>query len=370
MMTLKQIAGLAALLLPLVTLQASAADAAPSAFDRLQLNRTASNAQTAPHPLLLDIVALPDTQRLVAVGEQGVILYSDDGGNSWLRARTPARVLLTAVSFPSARLGWAVGHDGVILHSEDSGASWHAQTAGTELTRLQLAGVEQALATPPAATDSLVQADWRYLQESFAEALEQQVMPTLLDVQFLDSQRGFALGAYGALFTTDDGGKHWHSIGHRLPNPDQLHLNTLLQTRNGRLLIAGEAGLLLASDDFGQHWQALESPYEGSFFALVEADRLYLLGLRGHLFSSADGNRWHAVALETRATLNGALHSDGRLYLLGQGGTLLQQQGDRFTAVVLPQRRSFSAGLALDTQHLLLVGEQGISHINLAGVAP
>ena len=162
----------------------------------------------------------------------------------------------------------------------------------------------------------------------------------------------------------------WRSIGHRLPNPDQLHLNALLASRSGRLLIAGEAGLLLASDDRGRHWQALESPYQGSFFALAEADRLYLLGLRGHLFSSVDGERWQPLPMDTAATLNGALSSAGRLYLLGQGGALLQQQGERFQPLPLPQRRSFSAGLALDSQRLLLVGEQGISHINLAGVTP
>ncbi len=368
----------AGLLLPLSALQAAEPDAATTtlkaSFDRLQQSRAAAAAQSAPHQLLLDIAALPETQRLVAVGEQGVILYSDDGGDSWLRARTPVRVLLTAVSFPSARLGWAVGHDGVILHSEDGGASWQTQASGTELTRLQLEGVQQAITAPYPAEEADLHAalldEWRYQRDGFAEALEQQAMPTLLDVQFLDIRHGFALGAYGALFVTDDGGQHWRSIGHRLPNPDQLHLNALLASRSGRLLIAGEAGLLLASDDQGRHWRALESPYQGSFFALAEADRLYLLGLRGHLFGSADGERWQPLPLDTAATLNGALSSAGRLYLLGQGGALLQQQGERFQPLPLPQRRSFSAGLALDAQRLLLVGEQGISHINLAGVTP
>ncbi|MBI5441414.1 MAG: glycosyl hydrolase, partial [Deltaproteobacteria bacterium] len=55
--------------------------------------------------------------RLVAVGEWGHILTSDDNGVTWAQASVPTSVTLTAADFPTPAKGWAVGHDGVVLHT-------------------------------------------------------------------------------------------------------------------------------------------------------------------------------------------------------------------------------------------------------------
>jgi len=59
--------------------------------------------------------------RLVAAGERGRILWSDDDGQSWRQARTPTSVTLTNIRFVSPREGWASGQMGVILHTLDGG---------------------------------------------------------------------------------------------------------------------------------------------------------------------------------------------------------------------------------------------------------
>ncbi|MDO6748847.1 WD40/YVTN/BNR-like repeat-containing protein, partial [Gilvimarinus sp. 1_MG-2023] len=87
--------------------------------------QTSAKAHTA---LLLDITQAGE--RLVAVGAFGHILYSDDQGASWQQAQVPVSVTLTAVSFADARHGWAVGHDGIILATEDGGLNWRKQLDG------------------------------------------------------------------------------------------------------------------------------------------------------------------------------------------------------------------------------------------------
>ena len=82
----------------------------------------------AASSLLLDIAAVGD--RLVAVGERGHILYSVDGGESWVQTRVPTSAMLTRVFFISDKLGWAVGHDGNILVSRDGGVNWELQREG------------------------------------------------------------------------------------------------------------------------------------------------------------------------------------------------------------------------------------------------
>ncbi len=53
--------------------------------------------------------------RLVAVGEHGVIVYSDDNGQRWRQAQVPVDLTLTSIAFADANHGWAAGHYGVIF---------------------------------------------------------------------------------------------------------------------------------------------------------------------------------------------------------------------------------------------------------------
>lgn len=117
----------------------------------------------ASKSLVLDVVHAG--KRLVAVGDRGHILYSDDQGATWTQARVPTRQLLTSVFFVDDKHGWAVGHDAQILASEDGGTTWTKQFEDLK-------------------------------RES-----------PLLDVWFQDASSGFAVGAYGALMATTDGGK-------------------------------------------------------------------------------------------------------------------------------------------------------------------
>jgi len=74
--------------------------------------------------------------RVIAVGQRGHILFSDDAGRHWLQAAVPVSADLTAVNFPTTTQGWAVGNDGVVLHSNDAGATWQKQLDGRQIGAL------------------------------------------------------------------------------------------------------------------------------------------------------------------------------------------------------------------------------------------
>src|SRR5579862_192446 len=82
-------------------------------------------AATVKRLLLLDAARVGS--RVVAVGDRGYIVVSDDDGASWKRAVAPAVPLLTAVDFVDAKNGWAVGHDTTILATHDGGDTWTRQ---------------------------------------------------------------------------------------------------------------------------------------------------------------------------------------------------------------------------------------------------
>src|SRR5689334_19915327 len=108
-------AALLAAALPLMSLRAAPLQAVPAV--------QASNASRA---VMLDAVWAGE--RVVAVGDHGVVLLSDDHGKRFHQANSvPLSTPLTGVSFVDAKRGWAVGHWGAILASTDGGESWQIQ---------------------------------------------------------------------------------------------------------------------------------------------------------------------------------------------------------------------------------------------------
>jgi photosystem II stability/assembly factor-like uncharacterized protein len=118
------------------------------AVDLLEMPAVQSSAAT--RTLLLDLENRGE-RSFVAVGTYGVIIVSDDNGESWVQSEVPASVALTGVSFPSPESGWAVGHDGLILHSADGGKTWQKQLDGVQLNQ---AGVSAGRIWKPAAESS------------------------------------------------------------------------------------------------------------------------------------------------------------------------------------------------------------------------
>lgn len=285
---------------------------------------SAAIAPLAAQSLLLDGSAAGS--RLVAVGERGHIVYSDDSGDTWQQAQVPTRALLTGVFFLDARLGWAVGHDAVILRTTDGGSSWQLQHAAPEEER------------------------------------------PLLEIWFRSPGSGIAIGAYGYFLTTDDGGRTWSSGS---VSEDDWHLNQLAISNTGVLCIAAEAGSIYRSRDNGLSWSALPSPYEGSFFGALWTgnSELIVFGLRGHLFRSVDdGDSWQAVETGTQAMLNDALIlSDGRIVVVGLAGTILvsSDQGQTFSLLERSDRMHISTALPLGENRLILIGEGGVRTIDL-----
>jgi photosystem II stability/assembly factor-like uncharacterized protein len=286
--------------------------------------------------LLLDLAVAG--KRLVAVGERGHVMLSDDQGVKWRQAKSvPTRVLLTAVYFVDAEYGWAVGHDETIINTADGGETWTVS--------------------------------------HFAPEAQQ----PLLDLWFANRVSGIAVGAYGAYFTTNDGGRHWSSAKFSPPQtapaneddvPPDYHLNRIVGVGN-RLYVAAEGGKLYRSDDRGATWRALPSPYQGSFFGLVpiRGDGLLAFGLRGHLFRSADaGETWHALDSHTTAMLtDGIAINDLRVVICGLAGVLLvsADAGETFKLTQQDDRRGISALLPGPAGAVVVAGEGGVRTIRL-----
>lgn len=341
----------------------------------------------AHRALLLDIALAGE--RVVAVGEHGIVLYSDDNGSHWRQAVVPTTRMLTGIHFVDARKGWTVGHDGLILVSDDGGGHWRLQRDGLaiqhqtnlemrETAHRRVEELEQRLATAGDASTEQLEADLddaRIALEDADLTLAEAVFTSpLMDVWFQDANVGWAVGAFGTLVATRDGGQHWVNADSALDNPDQFHLNTVTGDGNGRVFIAGEGGVMFRSLDNGQTWEALEPFYDGSWFGAVydtAHDALLVFGLRGNLYRSTDfGSRFEPVGSDNNNTLAGGSWSpDGGIVLAGGDGTALLSDdgGQTFRKYSLDDHQALAAGLARD-DNLILVGQGGVKTVR-AGAA-
>lgn len=320
------------LLLGLALAAGLAVPVAHAAPAKSPLDRPAMISAKASKSLLVDVAQAG--QRLVAVGERGHIVFSDDQGKTWTQAKVPVSVMLTSVYFPTPKLGWAVGHNGVILHSADGGASWAVQKADRD--------ADSDKAGAP-----------------------------LLGVWFADPSNGIAVGAYGYLLATADGGATWTDHSAAVENPDGLHLNAVRGIPGGAVFIVGEQGKLFRSVDNGATWASLPSPFEGSFFGVapLAPDLVMIYGLQGRLFASADqGASWQQVQTGVTSGINAAaLLENGKVVVAGNAGVVLVA-ADRSLDLVpelQADRKSVMAVLPVGGNGIVSVGEGGAKSISL-----
>lgn len=304
----------------------------------------AENKQSVPD--LLDLPALESRraqqslqlavgragERLVAVGERGIVQLSDDGGHTWRQAKhVPVSVALTDVHFVSASHVWAVGHSGVVLHSADGGETWLRQLDGNQAAQIILKDARQRVASGGAGADNAVRSA-EYLVKDGPDK-------PFLDVTFQSENHGYVVGAYGLALETRDGGKSWQSLVSNIPNPRGKHLYQV-QIKDQQLLICGEQGALFRSMDGGSSFVEMTTPYSGTFFGALNLDGQGLLafGLRGNAWRSLDdGASWQKAEVGQPVTLSAGLRlHDGSVLLADESGRLLRSTDNAQSFTTLP----------------------------------
>jgi photosystem II stability/assembly factor-like uncharacterized protein len=153
------------------------------------------------------------------VGDEGLILASNDGGVSWREQRSGTTAQLFHLSFQGKR-GWVVGTGGVILHTVDGGRNWYPQSSGT--------------------TDDLNR------------------------VYFLTDKVGLVTGDNGALLRTENGGATWERISLRAKEP--LFGISFIDKKTG--WVVGHNGRVIRTFDGGVNWVEQDSGTSADLFAV------------------------------------------------------------------------------------------------------
>lgn len=285
-----------------------------------------AHAWSAPSHMMLMDAARAGT-RIVAVGEHGVILLSDDDGRSWRQVRhVPVSATLSAVTFIDAGHGWAVGQWGVILATRDGGETWEKQ-------RIDLS-VDQPL----------------------------------FSVLFTSAQDGIAVGLWSLMLATHDGGRTWEKVV--LPKPPgggkaDRNLYHVFADAQRALYIAAEQGTVLKSTDGGATWTYLATGGKGSLWAGVALPdgRIVVGGLLGSLFQSSDGGaNWSALNAGTKSSITDLVATRKGLIGVGLDGLVLTQRAGSASFEISQRagRATLTAALADADGKPILFSQDGV----------
>ena len=299
-------------------------------------------------------------QRLVAAGWRGLIAVSDDQGRHWKQAAVPVREDLSALAFPTAAHGWAVGNDGVLLESTDGGLSWVKRLDGLAAARLMVDKYTRLAAESP--DDKAIAIALKESNNYLAQAPAR----PFLDIAFENEQTGYIVGTYNMIFRTTDAGKTWEPWFEKTDNPNGYNLYAI-RVAGDEVYLAGELGLALRLDRSAQKFVKLRTPYEGSFFALTgPPTALIAAGLRGNALRSGDGGEtWQKLQFSGAAPTTfsaGTVAANGAVVMVTLSGQIFVSAdgGPAFKALDPTSPMRYSGVAAAGPNTLVLVGTQGI----------
>lgn len=207
-------------------------------------------------------IAWVDASTVVAVGESRLVIRSTDAGNSWSVVRADqawGESALTEVAFNSAGYGIAVADSGHIARSVDGGKHW------------VWVPVPEGLVTAPAP-------DSPYARKA------------LHSVAFASDQIAVAVGEYGAILRTTDGGSTWVAADVEATTET---FRAVTFNAKGVGLAVGAGGTILRSINGGANWSVVHAG-EGFFrsISFADNDAAVAVGWLGRLRSTDGGKTW------------------------------------------------------------------------------
>jgi photosystem II stability/assembly factor-like uncharacterized protein len=269
-----------------------------------------------------------------AVGGNGLVIRSGDGGQSW-SSSSPATGALNAVHFTSDDEGWAVGNGGIAIHTTDGGDHWTQSSPGTvnlngvfftdashgwvvgdagKILRTTYGGGMWSTSTPTSANLYGV----FFLDDNYGWAVGKGVVlrttnggvtwtsgapttQTLRGIYFVSASVGFAVGTNGIVLKSTDGGYSWTAS---TETASDLYAVTFTSATSGWAV--GEAGIILDTTDGGVNWNAQRA---GSVIlrsvSFVDTQSGWVAGQNGTVVQTADGGAHWDVTHPATVSLNG-----------------------------------------------------------------
>lgn len=189
----------------------------------------------------------------------------------------------------------------------------------------------------------------------------------LFSVHFRDAHNGLAVGLWSLMLRTTDGGATWQPVSvppRAQERKTDRNLFSVFADDKGVFYVTSEAGVVLASSDGGQTLRYLDTGYSGSLWCglALPGGGLLVGGLRGTLLRSDDGGAtWQTISVSVPRSIT-ALANDGKGGVVGAGLDglfLFSRDGRIFESRALEGRPVLTGVIAMSSGLPLLISKSG-----------
>lgn len=230
---------------------------------------------------------------VIAVGDSGKIWRSLDNGGNFGLTVIPGAPVLHAIEMPTALVGYVVGAGETICKTIDGGANWTVQKSGGS--------------------------------------------NALLSVRFRDAQDGWAVGAAGLAFHTTNGGANWSPVV--VPTINNLYSVDFL---GSDVWAVGGFGTAYKSANSGGLWTPvdlkMEAPVDVRAVSMASATQITLTGGGGFIRTSNDGGATWTFATHSmlKPTSDYFAYGAGQAWVTSLTSPLVERTSNGGTTWSLP----------------------------------
>lgn len=304
-----------------------------------------SFAKVWPSPSWTALAVAPDANRVMALGADGELARSTDGGSHWqVVGKAAANIEYASMTAKANGELAAVGRDGTVVRSFDAGVSW------SDPRRITVHELRDIVATPQGTLVTVGEQGVIIRNEpgsSTWEVVGKGVTGETLGSVIVNPQDGalVAVGSSGTIVRSlDREGKRWKLADSvRLP-PNLLPRPSLtcviaVPDQPGTLVAVGSDGIILRSMDSGRDWVTVNSPSDKSLQSALAlpGGALLALGVEKTALRSDDhGKSWNRVSSNgDGATGSMIVGPGGAILALGRHGVVVRSGDAGLTWLVV-----------------------------------
>ena len=227
-------------------------------------------------------VKMIDANTMKVIGDIGMIFTTSDSGNFWTTPMIGVTATYQTSYFIDANLGWAAGTNGTIIRTTDAGQTWTTLASGITV--------------------------WR-------------------SIHFADANNGWVVGDGGAIQHTTDGGLTW--VSQTASSKTTQQLNGVWALSPSVAIAVGNGGTIVKTANGGSTWTVKPSgtlqPINALWFA--DSNTGYMVGGAGMIRKSTNGGEaWNDTAGSGTGQILLAVRgvSATQVWAAGNGGTVVQ----------------------------------------------
>lgn len=258
---------------------------------------------------------------IVVVGSHGLVLSSNNEGESWKRQELAGWPALIDAAACSDNTLAVLSFEGDVWISEDRGENWQAKKIASE-------------EAPQAITCD-------------------------------NSNKLWVVGAFATILNSADRGDNWSLY----TTEEDIILNNIQFINDTEAFVSGEFGTLMKTSDAGQSWETLP-PMQEDFYPqdmYFENDQNgWVVGLVGVVLHTSDGgNSWKRQESNTLVSLFRMAKTDSALLVVGGEGKILRLENDEWVELDHGKEiRLYLGGIEpLQGNRIVVAGPSGILHI-------